>query len=815
MNLENAWRDLLYALRSMRKNPGFAATAIVTLALGIGANTAMFSVIHSVLLKPLAYRDPDRLVRLSVDVPLRNQTDVGFSQTYVDQLRTSARSFDLVGASFIGTETMTLSERGDPEALKVARVSANFLDVLGVTPLTGRSFLPQEDQTGGPAVAMISSGLWERRFQRDPQLEGKTATFDGTPYTIVGVLPPGFAFPFSDMDVWVPRPSEFSVMPPQSWPNLGVLVSVARVKPGVSLDQVRAETEVLQREFRAAHPQPGPPAVMRVVWLKDRLVQDVRPMLWMLAGAVGFVLLIACANVASLLLSRATARSREFAVRAAIGAGQGRLIGQLLVESLLLAAIGGALGLSLAAAAVRGIGHISAFTLPRVGEIRLDLTVAAFTLALSILTSVLFGLAPALKAARPDLIGVLRASGEGSRTSDRRAALGLTPRGLLVAGEVSLSILLLIGAALLMQSFARLHSVNPGFRSEGLLTMHISLPSGYNAPRQRAFFEQLVERVEALPGVHGAAMVQSLPTTVMFAMPVSIVEQPPLPIGQAPLAQRQGASLDFFRTMGIPLRRGRTFTAQDAPGAGPVVVVINESFARRFWPEYPGGQSPVGQHISGGGPVTPEIVGVVGDVHEQGFAKDTIPELYFPLAYSPVSSADFVVRTDGDPLNLVNSVRSQVLAIDPHQAISNVRTMADVFDTSVRPQRLTTLLLEVFAGVALLLAVVGLYGAIAYSVAQRTQEVGIRRALGAQHEDILRLIGRQVLTLTLTGIAVGIGGALALTRVMKTLLFQTSATDPLTFAGIALLFILVALAASYIPARRAMRIDPMAALRQG
>ena len=812
---ETIWRDLRYAVRTLGKNPAFAATAVLTLGLGIGGNTAIFTVIRAVLLKPLAYREPDRLARLSIDDLHTNVKDAGFNQVRYEGLKSAAKSFSDLGAFFISTEDMTLSGAAEPEALKVARVSANFLDILGVQPALGRGFLPEEDAPGAAPVAMISAELWQRRFGADPAIAGRIATLQSTPYTIVGVLPAGFQFPTSGVDAWVTKPSEFSALPPRQWRFVTILVGLARLKPGVSLDQARAEMDVLARQYAAANPGASQ-TTMRVARLQDQLVANVRPMLWTLFGAVGFVLLIACANVASLLLARATSRSGEFALRAALGAPRSRLIGQLLAESLLLALSGGVLGVVIAKWGTSAIVRSAALALPRSGEVRLDATVLAFTVAISAGAGVLFGLVPSLKASRPDVAQVLRASGERAGQAPPRGRFGLSTRGLLVVLQVALSVILLIGAALLMESFARLSGVDPGFRRENLLTMQIALPTvRYNdVQKQRAFFESLVGRVSTLPGVRSATVMRTLPMTARYATAVAVAEQPPIDPKDRPSAQLQTVTPDYFRTLGIPLRRGREFDSHDQPEAGRFSLIVNESFARLFWPQYPRGQDPVGQHVLlAGTQRAAEIVGIVADVHERSLDVAAIPEIYIPLATTPLQTAALAVRTEGQPRLFVNSIRAQVLAIDQDQAVSHVKTMEEAIQDSVGQRRVTLVLLGSFAGVALLLAIVGIYGVVAYSVAQRTQEMGIRRALGAQRVDILRLVLKQGLGLALAGVAIGMGGAFALTRVMQSLLFHVSATDPPIFTGIAMLFVLVALAASYVPARRATRIDPMAALR--
>jgi putative ABC transport system permease protein len=802
--LETIWRDSIYALRAMRKNTAFAATAVLTLALGIGGNTAMFTVIRSVLLKPLAYRDPDRVVQIS-----GGATSVRF-----EELRAAASSYTEMGAYRGGLQNITLSGGAEPEVLKGASVSANFLSILEVEPLLGRAFRPEEDTAAGPRVAIISAELWRRRFAGAPGILGMTVTLAATPYTIVGVLPTGFQFPFPDVDVWIAKPTELvNALSP-------VLSVFGRLNPEVDLKQATAELAVLNQHYRTSHPGmlDGKPSQEELVApLRDRLVASVRFMLWVLFGAVGFVLLIACANVASLLLARAASRSQEFAVRAAIGASRGRLIRQLLAESVVLAVAGGALGVLLAKWSLIGIAHMIALELPRAGEIQLDGLVLGFAVLLSIGTGVLFGLVPSLSASRPDLAAVLRASGEGaSSTGRKRVALGLSARYALVIGQVALSMVLLIGAALLIQSLARLHEVNPGFNPSHLLTLHISLPPArYTAEqKQAAFFDELAWRVQSMPGIRSAAATLTLPFTGFARTPVQLANQPPQPLNQRPLAIIQAVTPAYFRTLEIPLKRGREFSARDDASTS-LSAIISESLARVLWPAYPNGLDPVGQRILIGPKADPvEIVGVVADIH-QVLGANPWPGVYRPLDQYPIVNASFAVRTVGDPLQVVHAVRDQVFAIDRDQPASAFKTMEDLMESEGSQRRLILTLLGCFAGAALLLAVIGIYGVIAYSVAQRTQEVGIRRALGAQDMDIVRLVVGQGLVLTLVGVVIGVGGALALTRVMTSLLFHTSATDPLAFVGIALMFVIVALAASYIPARRAARIDPPTALRIG
>jgi predicted permease len=802
-------QDLRYALRQLRKNPGFTAVALLTLTLGIGANTAIFSVVHAVLLKPLAYHDPERVVLVT-----EGATPVRF-----EEMTAASRSYTELGDFAVGFEEMALSGAAEPEMLKGARVSANFLHILGVSPLLGRSFLPEEDKSGAPAVAMISAELWRRRFGGDHSIAGKTVTLAGIPYRIIGVLPTRFQFPLAGAELWLPRPSEWSAIPPQGRPLSPILGVFGRLKPGLPLQQANAELAVLNRQYAAAHPgmldaKPDLPETVRP--FQDQLVSDVRSELWMLFGAVGFVLLIVCANIASLVLARATSRSREFAVRAAIGAGRARIIRQLLAESILLASVGGAFGIGLAAWSVSAIRWMTYVDLPRAGEIRMDGVVLGFAVALSVVTGVLFGLVPALAASRPDLAAALRGSGQATSPAGSTPRLRFGPRGLLVVGQVALSIVLLIGAALLIESLARVYRIDPGFQTSHLLTMKIALPPArYDTDEKKTtFYEELVEHAESLPGVRSAAITLNLPMTdAWVGQPVQLAATPPLRLNERPIGVIQNISPEYFRTLAIALKRGRKFTAHDNTTSVPVAIV-NENLARLFWPQYPEGANPVGQHILiGNDPQPVEIVGIAPNVRQSGRDDNPRPEVYLPCAQKPPVSAMLAVRTDGNPLSFANAVRGQVLAIDRDQPVSAVASMDELVEASEGQLRVVMTLLGTFAGAAALLAVIGLYGLISYSVVQRTKEIGIRRALGAPRSDILSLMAGEVVRLTLTGVVLGIAGAFAITRLLKDLLFQVRATDPATFVGISILFVLVGVSASYIPARRAAKVDPIVALR--
>lgn len=811
--LENFLLDLAHAARILRKSPGFTAAALLTLALGIGGNTMMFAVIDAVLLRPLQYREPDRLVRLSLDTPSQTLFDAGFSQERFDAVRASARSFSELSASFIATESMTLSGGAEPLALKGARVSYNFLQALGVQPPLGRAFLAAEDRRGARPVAMISWQLWKSRYAGDPQVIGRTAMLNAVPHTIVGVLPQGFQFPLADIDIWVPRPSEFSALPPQAWPASAILIGLGRLKPGTSVEQAQAELDVLSRQFGMAHPRNANQRVRVMSW-STHLVEHVRVMLWTLFGAVGLVLLVACANMAGLLLARSAARSAEFSIRAALGAARSRLIAQLLAESLVLSLLGAAAGLCLARWGLAAIEHIGTVNLPRAGEIRMDGLVLGFTAALTVATAILFGFIPALRASRPQWMNHLRASGEGRGTA-AQAALGWSPRGLLVTLQVALSIVLLIGATLLLRTLLRLYSQGPGFNPDHLLTMDIALPPAlYNTGQKlMTFYAELDRRARSVPGVQDAAVAMTLPMSSKWAMAVQPAEEAPVPLPQRMQSQFQSVSPDYFETLKIPLRRGREFTERDEDQNSPPIAIVNEALVRRLWPAYPLGLDPVGRELRLGGNGIAQIVGIVADVRESGLAAQAEPEFYLPIRLFRPQRAVLIVRTTGDLESFVRAIRGAVLATDKDELISAVKTMNEVLSSSVGQQRLALWLLGTFAAVAVLLATVGLFGLISYSVTQRTREVGIRRALGARPGDILRLIVGQGLALTVAGIAIGVGGALALTRVMKGLLFGVSATDPATFAAVAAGFLVVAVAASLLPAWRAARVDPMIALR--
>ena len=711
-------------------------------------------------------------------------------------------------------ENLALTGNFPPEVVKAIRVSAGFLDILGTAPLLGRGFLPIEDTPAGPNVAIVSTELWQRRFEADPHLVGGTILLAGTPHTVVGILPVRFQFPFPGLDVWLTRPAESPAFNPQSRALSPYLTVFGRLRPGVSFERGNAEVATIQRQYAMRHGamlDARPKSAIRLIPLKEQLVGKIRSVLWMLFGAVGFVLLIACANVASLLLARASARSREFAIRSALGASRRRLASQLLVESVILSLAGGLLGLAVAVFCLRGVPHVTAIDLPRANAVGADWIVFGFATALSVITGILFGLAPSINFSRPDVIASLRSRGEAASSGTTGSI-----RGVLVVSQVALSTVLLIGAALLIQSVMHLENANPGFHSEGLLTFRVSLPtSRYDTDQKRnTFFAELTTRLESLPGVRNATAAMTLPMTGFAGSPVQDASKPPIRLNERPIATILIVSTGYFRTLGIPLIRGRTFSKRDAENA-PRVAIIDEGLARQLWPGYPVGVNPVGQGLLIGGtnPRPVEIIGIAGNVHQNIENSGWPGSVYVPFAQTGLPSAMLAIRTQSNPVQYAGAVREAVRAIDRDQPVSEFRTMDQLMEAQVGQRRILLALLASFAGAALVLALIGIYGVLSYSVAQRRQEMGIRRALGARERDIVSLIVAQGFRLALAGVLFGLLGAFGLTRVMKSVLFHVSAADPATYAGVSCLFILVALAASYIPAHRATRPEPLAVLR--
>jgi putative ABC transport system permease protein len=800
--METLIQDVRYGVRMMRKRPGFTAVVVLTLALGIGANTAIFSVVNAVLLRPLPYRNAERLVWVGGNI--RGGTN-GASVSPPDYLDYRAQNtvFEEFAASTSVPNAVNLTGAGEPERLTGSRVTANYFRAFGVEPALGRAFGAEEERAGPAPVAVLSDGLWKRRFGGDPSVVGKTLTLDGKAVTVVGIAPPEFQYP-AGAELWLPLDSDdpdMKIRPAHFLRPIGLL------KPGVTIEQARAETDLIARRLEELYPESNKGWSLTLIPLQEQVVGDVRTSLWVLLGAVGFVLLIACANVSNLMLARAAARRRELALRTALGASRWRVARQQLTESVLLALAGGALGLLLAWWGVDVLAALGAGDIPRTRDIGVDGRVLAFTAALSVLTGLAFGLLPALRASRPDLNEVLKDAGRGTSGPGRGRV-----RAALVVSEIALALTLLAGAGLLVKSFVGLRRVNPGFDPANVLTLRIDLARArYAKPEQAAaFFGELQRRVAALPGVEAAGMVTELPLSGQpNDMYFYVAGRPPQTADQKVTADFRRVNQDYFRAMRIPLLRGRGFTEQEVAGAAGVVVV-NETLARNFFPD----EDPLGKHlvIDFGKAEEFEIVGVAGDVRHRSLEGEVYQMMYLPTLR--VGRTNLVVRTTSpDPLALASAVRGEVAAVDRDQPVSAVRTMEEVVSGSVAQQRFRTLLLAAFAGVALLLAGVGIYGVIAYSVTHRTHEIGIRMALGAGAADILKMVVGQGMALALAGVAVGLLAALALTRVLSSLLFGVTATDAATFAAVSLLIAAVALLACLVPARRATKVDPMVALR--
>jgi len=806
-------QDLRFGARMLRKNPGFALAAIFTLALGIGGNTAIFTITSSVLLKALPYNSPQQLI--SLDAQTKDGQSHCCSLNRFDSVHDRSKSFSGVVAA--ANDNFNLTGRGEPLQVPSARVSADFFQVLGVTPQLGRFFLPEEGQAAGKPVIVISDTLWHSRFGGDPNILNQTVALDGTPYNIIGVLPAGIQFPFlAPADVWTPRYFEHSLFTTQRLrQGVGYLTIIGRLRQGVTRQQAVAELNVLHQQYHQENPTApdGDPGLSMVVTdLQDSVVSDIRGKLLILSGAVGVVLLIACANVASLLLSRALSRRKEMAVRAALGARRGALIRQLLTESVLLALAGGALGLGLSWAATKYFATLGNGNLPQGMPIAMDSRVLLFMLAISVLTGILFGIVPALQLSKTNMNETLRDEGRGSTGGHRRVQL----RGLLVVFQVALSLVLLIGAGLLVRSFSRLLRVDPGFDPQNVLTMNVSLPTVKyaDAQKQVAFFDELTRRVSALPGVRSAAISAALPLVPKRITPVLPEGQPEVPLAERPFIIIEAISPAWFKTMRVPLQAGREFTDADKAGS-PNVVIVNQALARRYWPN----QNPIGKHIVLGRQPASEVVGVAIDGKNRSLALDPQVQLYFPFSQIPWGNMNLLVRTATDPHGMVSPVRAQIAAIDSDQPVTSIQTVDELMDGSRAQPRFILMLLGVFSAAALVLAIIGIYGVLAYSVAQRRQELGIRLALGAEKSDILRLVVGYGLALAGVGIVIGLVFALALSWIMASVLsgvlYKISARDLTTFAVAPVVFLLIALVASYLPALRATQVDPNEALRNG
>jgi len=801
--------DVVYALRGIGKKPLFHAVAVLTLALGIGANAAIFTVVDAVLLRPLPYPQPDRLMMLWTYNPRQGfDKDVGTYPNFEDWRRAS-RSFERMSA-YAGASA-TLTERGDPAQIRGGRVTHDFFDTLGVAPARGRAFAAANGQAGGERVAILAHGLWTRRFGADPSIVGRTIVLNGVSHEVVGVMPENFAYP-EDAEFWVP------LAPVGPYEQLlrarGAywLTVVGRLKPGVTRETAQAEMDSIAARLEQEYPDSAGTGI-RLVPMHDEIVGDVKRPLWILFGAVCFVLLIACTNVANLLLTRAASRQRELAIRSALGASRGRLLRQLLTESLILGLIGGGAGLLLAAWCTAFLQTLAPAGLPRLSTIAVDRQVIGYGVAASMLTSLLFGLVPALHAANRDSGANLKEGGRSGTDSVR----GRRVRAGLAIGELAVALVLLVGAGLLVRTVVALNSQDPGFASTGVLTLRLDLPqSKYTTPeRVAAFYDQLVERLSALPGVESAGAGSSLLLSRLPASAtISIEGRPPLPrdVQDIPVPY-DTVTPGYFSTLQVPLRRGRMFTRADTPGAQGVALV-NESFVKRFFPN----EDPLGRRITFGNPTEPDtrwqtIVGVVADTRRGGFEREPWAETYFPMQQVPDRRMFVFLRTAGDPAALARTAQAAVWALDRDQAIAGIRTVRDLLAQAQANRRFTTLLLGLFAAIALVLAAIGVYGVLAYATAQRTQEIGIRMALGADRAAILRLVFAGGVKLAVIGLGIGITGALALTQVLSGLLFGVSPRDPLTFLVVPGALLLVALAACWIPARRAVRVEPVIALR--
>jgi putative ABC transport system permease protein len=804
--------DLKFALRQLLKNPGFTAVVVLTLALGIGANTAIFSVVNAILLRPFPYKNANRLVWIWENNLAKNIPMNPASPANLTDWRDQNHVFESLSAW--DGQDFNLTDGGEPERVLGGRVFANFFEVLGVRPVLGRTFRAEEDRAGGDRVVLLSHGLWQRRFGGDTNVLGKTLTVHGNSFTVIGVMPAGQAAPFSRFELWIPFALDAGRLNDH---GDRFLRAIGKLKDGVTIRQAQAEMDTIAGRLEKLYPQSNTGAGVNLIPWRDMFAGEMRAPLLLLLGAVGFVLLIACANVANLMLARAASRQKEIALRAALGATRFRLSRQLFTESLLLSGLGAAAGLGFAVYGVQLLGALvpavsNAYKVPIPGadEIRIDGLVLVFTLALSFVTALLCGLAPALGTSRVDLNQSLKEGGRSSASGFRGGRL----RSWLVISEVALALILLIAAGLLMESFRRVREVRLGFDPHNVLTMTLSLPTlKYpEAPQRAEFYERLLQRVEALPGVKSAALATYLPLSGHWGTTHFAIEgQAPLARGDFLVANVRVVSPSYFQTMKIPLMEGRSFTAADREAA-PQVVTINQTMARQFWPH----ENPIGRRLNLGDAANPDvwqIVGVVGDVKHFGLEAEVRPEIYFSHLQVPGKWMSLMVRTATNPLNLVASIRNEVVAIDQAQPVFDVQTLELLVSQSMASRRFAMLLLGTFAIIGLLLGTVGIYGVISYAVSKRTHEIGVRMALGAQRGAVLRLVVKQGMVLTLIGLALGLAGSIALGRVLASQLYQVTASDPLIYGSVSVLILGVALIACWLPARRATKVDPMEALR--
>ena len=806
-------QDIRYAVRKLSRTPAFTAIAALTLALAIGATTAIFSVIDAVLLKPLPFRDPERVVRVT---NIRDGNRMVSSVPDFLDIRTQSKSYSSV-APIDPQAAMNLTGGSEPERVQAARVGATFWSLLGVTPALGRGFAPNEDSQSAGRTVVLSDGLWKRRFGADRRVVGKTIALDGNTYTVIGVAPPQFSFP-DRPDVWIPLVFGKDDLNPEGrgahW--MGI---IGRLAPNVTVAQATSELVTITRRLEQQYPESNTNMTGAVIPMQEYMVGDVRPALYVMLGAVAFVLLIACANVANLLLVRAASRESEMAVRTALGAGSWRIVRQLVIESVLLAVVGGVLGTLLALWGVDLLLAMAPQGLPRINEVTVNASVLLFTAGVTALTGVVFGLFPALHAARANVSGMLKDGMRGSSggVASRRA------RNMLVMTEMALAVVLLVGAGLLIRSFGKLLAVDPGFRAERVVTFAIAAPDtkyGQYAER-RVLASNLMERMKRVPGVQGAAIVTGMPlSNIMMRTTAHIVGTPAERPAERKATDVAMVTPGYFSTMGISLVSGRDFTDRDGSGA-PVVAIVNQEFVKRYFPN----ENPIGKHIelgweqdtaSTGGNMTlgGEIVGVVGNVKRRGLSQEVFPETYASFMQPTFSSFSVVVRSTADPSTVMAAIRAQVRELDRDLPLSELRQVKELVAASVSRPRFYTTILGVFASIALILAAVGIYGVISYAVSLRTRELGIRIALGASGRQVSGLVLQQGLGLAIAGVLIGGAGAYWLTRLLSKLLFGVSATDPLTFLGVAVLLTAIAAVASFVPARRAARVDPLLAMRE-